>query len=212
MALARLTDPWERSEVLLPLSCGEPEDRRLFDEVVALKREAGDVVAVSDSLNNIGWNALLEGDLARATSHLDEAAAIARELGDTFRLSLALCNLGLAAVLQERHSDAVETLRETLALDIRRGDLRCGTESVLGLAAATAGLGRDELSVKLDTLQRALMSAVGIVYEQQMMQRLEPFIALARDRLGPERTAAVEAEAGAPSLDQALELLDASHL
>src|SRR5262249_21366974 len=119
--LAGLTDPWERSEVLLPLAAGEFGDgaedpHPLFQEVLELKREAGDVIAISDSLNNVGWDALLAGDLERAITSLEEALAIARELGDTFRVTLAGCNLGLAAVLQGRYADAMHLLGETVDL------------------------------------------------------------------------------------------------
>jgi predicted ATPase len=215
--LAQLADPWERSEVLLPLAAGGLEDASLrskepseFEEFLALKRETGDVIATSDSLNNVGWDALLRGDFDRATANLEEAVEIARELGDTFRLTLAVCNLGLAAVLQERYTDAVELLRETLLLSIRRGDRRCGAEAVLGLAAAVAGLGEDELSVKLDAIQRALMADAGIVYEAQMLERLEPIRSLARRRLGPDRAALAETTAQPATLERGLELLDAS--
>ena len=215
--LEQLDDAWERSEVLLPFAAAEvevagPENKAaaIFGDVLALKREAGDVIATSDSLNNVGWDALLTGDFELAASYLDEAAAIARELGDTFRITLAVCNLGLAAVLQERYDEAVERLRETLLLTIRRGDRRCGAEAVLGLAAAVAGLGADELSVKLDFIRRALMAEAGIVYTPLMLERLEPILSLARERLGPERVTTLEAGVGAPTLELALELLDAS--
>ena len=45
--LAQLTDPWERSEVLLPLSGGISDERTSTEEVLALKREAGDVIAMT---------------------------------------------------------------------------------------------------------------------------------------------------------------------
>jgi predicted ATPase/class 3 adenylate cyclase len=206
--LTQLTDPWERSEILLPLSCTWLEDPAVMDEVLALKREAGDVIATSDSLNNVGWEALIGGDLDRATANLEEAVAIARQLGDTFRITLAACNLGLTAVLQKRHADALEHLRETLLLSIHRGDRRCGSEAVLGLAAAVAALGEDELSVQLDAIRRALMAEAGMVYEALLLERLEAFLSLARTRLGAERLAALEAEIREPTLERALELLD----
>lgn len=209
--LARLADPWQRSEVLLPLSCAPLEgDAAILEEVVALKREAGDVIALSDSVNNVGWEALVHGDLERATSKLEEALAIARELGDTFRISLATVNLGHVAVLQERYDAAVQLNREGLLLCIRRGDRRGGSEAVLGLTAALAGLSEDELSVKLDAIQRALTSEAGIVYEPRVLERLERPILGSRERLGPERVARLEAEAARPTLEHALELLDAA--
>jgi tetratricopeptide (TPR) repeat protein len=179
------------------------------EEVLALKRETGDVIAISDGLNNVGWYALLRGNFDRATASLEEAVAIARELDDTFRISLATCNLGLAAVLKGRYAEAVEQLRETLLLSIRRGDRRCGSEAILGLAAAVAGLGEDELSAELDAIQRVLMADAGIVYDAAMLEQLEPHLSLARTRLGPERVTALEAEVGPPTLELALELLDA---
>jgi tetratricopeptide (TPR) repeat protein len=110
--LSQLTDPWERSEVLLPLYGGLLEDDGTAEEVLALKRETGDVIAISDSLNNIGWAALLVGDLDRAAAPLEEALAVARDLADTFRMTLAIGNLGLVAVLQGRYTEAVELNRD----------------------------------------------------------------------------------------------------
>jgi non-specific serine/threonine protein kinase len=208
--LPQLTDPWERSEVLLPLSGGLFEDKTSVEEVLALKRQTGDVIAISDGLNNVGWAALLFGDFDGATANLEEALAIARDLEDTFRITLAACNLGLTAVLQERYEEAVEHLRETLVLSIRRGDRRCGTEAILGLAAAAGGLGEDELSVKLDSIQRGMMADAGIVYDPVMLEQLMPHLSLAPKRLGPERVAEIEAGVGAPTMELALELLDAS--
>ena len=208
--LTQITDPWEQSEVLLPLSCGPLQHDATKEDVLALKRETGDVIATSDSLNNLGWDAMLRGDFASATTNLEEALAIARELDDTFRMSLATCNLGLSAVSQGRYEEGVERLRESLVLGIRRGDRRNGAEVVLGLAAAVAGLGDDELSVRLDVIQRAVAAGIGMVYDELLLEWLEPFLSLARTRLGPERVTEIEAEAGTPTMELALELLDAS--
>jgi tetratricopeptide (TPR) repeat protein len=176
-----------------------------------LKRELGDSIAVSDSLIILGWDALVSGDFDRAAAYLEDSLGIARELADTLRMSMALGNLGQLAILQGRHEEALEPLRETLLLCIRRGDRRGGPEVVLGLAAAAAGLGADELSVRLGAVSRALMADAGIVYEPLLLEQLEPLISLARKRLAPERAAALEAEVGVPTLELALELLDASH-
>jgi predicted ATPase/class 3 adenylate cyclase len=209
--LAKLADPWERSEVLLALSCAlldDPAARAITEEVVALKREAGDVIATSDSLSNIGWDALVRGDVGRATVHLEEALAIARELDDTFRMSLALGNLAISDVLRRQYEEAVERARETLLLCIRRGDRRGAVEVLLVFAAATAGLGEDALSVEADALHRSLAADAGIVDEPMLLERLEPYLSPARERLGPERVAALEAEVGAPTLERALDLLE----
>jgi predicted ATPase/DNA-binding SARP family transcriptional activator len=209
--LHEVSDPWERSEALVPLSATELElstRSALGEEVLRLKRETGDIIGVSDCVNNLGWDALLAGEPDRAIANLEEAAAIAREVDDAYRLSLTTCNLGLAAVMQDRYRDAQELLLEPLQLSIRRGDRRIGAEAVLGLAAAAAGLGDDELSVRLDGIQRDLMAETGYVYWPQVREPLDSRVQLARDRLGVERVATLEAERREPSLEAALELLN----
>jgi predicted ATPase/class 3 adenylate cyclase len=208
--LEHLTDPWERSEVILGLSMVQEQKTQMSHEVVVLKRQAGDVIATSDSLNNLGWDALIRGELDLAAVYLEEALEIAREIDDTFRMTLAIGNLCHVAVLQKRYADAVDLIRECLLLCIRRGDLRGGSEAVLALAAATGGLGEDELSVKLDAIQRAIMADRGVVYEPALLEQLEPLLSHARTRLGSERVAELEAELGEPSLGYALELLESS--
>jgi tetratricopeptide (TPR) repeat protein len=209
--LKQLTDPWERSEVLMPLASATVEaEVSMAREVLALKRETGDIIGISDSLNNVGWEDLHAGELDRAISNLEEGLAIARQLQDTFRITLAACNLGLAAVMQHRCADAIPPLRESLVLSIRRGDRRCGAEAVLGLAAATAGLNKDELSVELDTIQRTLLVDAGVVYPSWMLERLEPYLLLARTRISRDRTEASDTTAPEATLERALELLDAS--
>ena len=87
--------------MLLALSFSPGEDveerernRRIFDEVVVLKRQVGDVIATSDSLNNVGWEALLRGELDLAAVYLEEALEIAREIdGTAFRMTLVIGNL-----------------------------------------------------------------------------------------------------------------------
>jgi hypothetical protein len=67
-----------------------------------------------------------------------------------------------------------------------------------------------EASKQLDAIQRALMAEAGIVYEPVMLEQLEPVLSLARGQLGAERVTALEGAVGAPTMERALELLDAS--
>ena len=74
--------------------------------------------------------------------------------------------------------------------------------------AAAAGLGDDELCVRLNRIQRELSAAAGIGQlglDEQLYSRVQ----LARDRLGAEQVAAVEAERRESTLDAALELVEA---
>ena len=210
-----LSDPWERSEVLLPLSVWASRRRgrslrSATEEVLALKREADDVISISDSLNNLGWDALLSGDIDRAIPSLEEAVAIARELGDTFRLTLAIGNLGHAAVLQERYAEGLGLFRETLAPlpPPRRPAGGPGGRARPRGGHRRPGSGRARRSARRDPAGadgggRARLP--GDVARAASTGRSE----LARDRLGPDRVAALEGEIRDPTLELALELLDA---
>jgi hypothetical protein len=125
-------------------------------------------------------------------------------------MSLAIGNLCHVAVLQGRYTEAVPLGRECLLLCVRRGDRRGGAEALLSLAAAVAGLGEDELSVELDAIHRAVADDAGIIDVPLLVEQLEPLLALARTRLGPERAAELEAEVGEPTLELAVELLTAT--
>ena len=201
-----VSDPWERSEVMLALSADQSGDLLAFcEEVVALKRRVGDVIALSDTLSNVGWSSLLAHDFERAITNLEEALAIARQLGDTFRIALAVSNLGHAALAQERYGDARRLLGEGLVLCIRRGDRRGGQEAVLGLAATAAGAGDDELAVRLDAIRRRVMEETGIVYPQSLLALFEPLLQRAHETVGVG-----ELDGREPTLELALELLDQS--
>jgi predicted ATPase/class 3 adenylate cyclase len=215
--LAGVSDPWQRSEILLPLAAAlvdpDPAERRTMnEEAVALKRQCGDVLGVMDVVNNLGWFALEDGHDDQAVVLLQEALAIASRLRDTYRIALASCNVGLAAVVQGRYAESVEALQSALGICIQRADRRVGSEAVLGLAAATAGLGDDELSVQLYAIARDLMVDAGIVYTPAFLPRLERPAHEARERLGAGRTAELELEMGSASLTRALELVDAAQI
>jgi predicted ATPase/class 3 adenylate cyclase len=205
-------DRWLRSEALFPFGAcitytvELDEGLAVNREIVELKRELDDTIGVADALNNVGWAEILRGDLDQAVAHLEEALGIARELGDTFRIELTLCNLGLTAVLMERYEEAAAMLDEALEVCIRRSDVRGGCETVLGLAGAHGGLGHDELAVQLDSISRAMMA--GWSYPPSLLEKLGRPIDQARNRLGPGRRTALEAEVRPPTLESASALLD----
>ena len=63
--------------------------------------------------------------------------------------------------------------------------------------------------MRLNRIQRELSAAAGIVQWPQVGERLYSRVQLARDRLGAEQVAAVEAERRESTLDAALELVEA---
>ena len=211
---AGLTDRWARAEALLAVAAGltitgESEGGDALNrEVLAIKREFGDELNVSDILNNLGYSALANGNYDEARTLLEESLAISRRLADTFRITLALGNLGLVAVLEGRYDEAIALLDEDLRLCIMRGDRRCGTEAILGLTAAHAALGNDELALRLDAIQQGLSEAMGLVNPPGHFELLERPIRRVREELDPAITRGVAEWTGEPSLEAALVALE----
>ncbi|MEZ4559932.1 MAG: tetratricopeptide repeat protein [Caldilineaceae bacterium] len=61
--------------------------RRLHEEALSIRRAAGDPLAISTSLSNLGNVALDLDDLAAARRHQEEALALRREIGDLWAVA-----------------------------------------------------------------------------------------------------------------------------
>ncbi len=158
VALARQhEDAWLLSQVLNDLvgalSTDTNDDyvraQELGEEALALCRELGDRQNVVESLNNLGWVALVRGRLGEARAYLDECLALGRELGDLRHVALATGNVGLVALFDGDLSEADALFRANLDLCRHLGDRRTGEECLRGLAAVAAAAGRTPRAARL---------------------------------------------------------------
>ena len=92
-----------------------PTARSLYEEGLAIWRDAGDKVGIAQSLNNLGNLAFHQGDYAMARSLYEESLATCRELGDKRGIVQSLNNLGVVALGQRDYGRARELLEESLA-------------------------------------------------------------------------------------------------
>jgi tetratricopeptide (TPR) repeat protein len=170
-------------------------------------REVGDEHSVAVILNGAGYAAILRGAYDEARTSLEESLGIGRRLRDAFRITVALKNLGEVAVYQGRYADALPLFDEVVRLCSSRGDRRIGSGAILGLAAAHAALANLELAVKLDAIAKAVLATTGIVEPAVMLDRLEPYLRTARERVDPAIVAAL-AEQGPLTMDTAIAELE----
>jgi hypothetical protein len=91
----------------------------LAEEAAALSKEAGDMTLLPFPLNNLGWVALLRGDLGRAKALHKESLALSKELGSHKQLTVTLleglaCGAGAEGDAERaaRLFGATEALRE----------------------------------------------------------------------------------------------------
>jgi non-specific serine/threonine protein kinase len=97
------------------------EAARLYEESLALSREAGDKQGIAWALLDLANVSSDRGDYARAARLLEEGLTLGRELGSAQPLGYYLISLGYESLLQGDHMRATELNEQALALLRERG-------------------------------------------------------------------------------------------
>jgi hypothetical protein len=211
--LARLTDDdYGISEALLHLARREfllgdhAKARHDVDEVLARARRRADRRQIAFALEIRG-----EADSANrpsaARSDLEEALRLYQELGDQAGVITVENCLGRLDNLDGRFLAARDHLRTCLRVAKHWLWSQRIVQSLDGLAIAAAGLGLNERAILLASLEKredlARFVSVSIAYERDV--ELERALAPVRQALGEERVSALQVEARAMTLEQAID-------
>lgn len=111
--LAKATNDTARADALaricFNLIRSQPDSARLVGEqALALAQRIGNKRAIGDALNDLGWLATEQGDLAQGEEKLTKALAIFQQMGKPAYVSVVLSNLGWLA---DKKSDRVGALK-----------------------------------------------------------------------------------------------------
>jgi tetratricopeptide (TPR) repeat protein len=121
---------------------GEREhSRRAIDltkESLQLFRSIGYVPGIAETLNNLGWHAILAGDHPAAVAYLKESLKLAHGLSQRLVVTMAQDNLALAHLFGGEPERAERLFRENLRLCRATGDQRIAEEALIGLAGTAA--------------------------------------------------------------------------
>jgi predicted ATPase/DNA-binding SARP family transcriptional activator/DNA-binding CsgD family transcriptional regulator len=93
----------------------------LFEEALALSREAGDRWGVSFALNALGNVSSMQGDYERATELYEECLTRLKESGDVAHSAIILSNLGSNALERGDHEQATALSEKAAALFREQG-------------------------------------------------------------------------------------------
>jgi predicted ATPase/DNA-binding CsgD family transcriptional regulator len=115
--------------------------RALYEESLALGREADDRSRIADSLNALGLLVTTQGDHTAARGFFEEALNLWRAAGDRRAVAAALSNLGSVAAAEGDYSRARALGEEALALQRAAGDLRNAAYTSRDLAQVAAHQG-----------------------------------------------------------------------
>jgi DNA-binding CsgD family transcriptional regulator/tetratricopeptide (TPR) repeat protein len=179
----------------------------LWEECLALAREAGDPHRVGAALCNMGYATLLQGDYERAMKLCEETLAFAHELGSAGEglRPEALVNLGLAVLGQGEHGRAVASFEEALVISQDAGVKPSIINTLEGMASLSGALGEDSRAAHLWGAAQAAREATRIALAPGDRALHEPYLAAARSRLGEEVWNGALAEGHTMSLDRAAE-------
>ena len=175
----------------------------LLNESLALAREAEDTDRVLQTLCNLGYAALLQGDYERVMALSEEA----RDLGGegTQMIPETLINSGLAALQQGHHKQADASFKEALAASREAGIKSSSINALEGMASLAAALGETTRAARLWGAAEIAREVTGIALPPPERGIHEPYLASARFRLGETTWEEALAEGRAMALEEVAE-------
>jgi predicted ATPase/DNA-binding SARP family transcriptional activator/DNA-binding CsgD family transcriptional regulator/Tfp pilus assembly protein PilF len=179
----------------------------LWEESLALAREAGDNNRVGNALSNLGYAALLQGDYERAKARSEEALTLAHELGSAGVdfTPIALVNLGLATLGLSEHELAMNSFEESLVMIQDMGRTLQVIETLEGMASLAGAMGKATHAAQLWGAAEAAREVAGLPLSTGDRTLHKSHLASARSQLGETAWEEALAEGRAMSLDEAAE-------
>jgi ATP/maltotriose-dependent transcriptional regulator MalT len=177
----------------------------LWEESLALAREARDTERIRSTLSNLGYAEVLRGDYEKARASCEEALALARELGGAGAPIVAstLVNLGLVALGQGDYERARPLFVEALMLGRSAGRKPQMIDTLEGMASLAGAAEDASRAARLWGAAEAAREAMGIALSPGERAMHEPYLAPARSRLGDTAWEAALNEGHAMTLEEA---------
>lgn len=178
---------------------------RCYDEALATSKQAADTGYIVVTLRNLGRLAIREADHARARTCLEESLSWNERFGDQLQKNWALMYLGLNAVDSGDLPVARSYLEEALTIG-RDFDWIIGVATPLMYFAALAAAEPDSVrALRLAGASEALAESAGAAPIRLTRPIVERWLDRSRQEVGPERSAAFQAEGRAMSRERAIE-------
>ena len=177
--------------------------RRHGEAALALAREAGSERELAAASNSLAQLSRLEGDYAAAERLYEEAVKRGRAMQHREFTAIGLIGQAMAAIARGEGSRAAPLLREALDLSSETGSTPTQQGAVEVAAGLAASQGDFERCAKLFGAAEAHAQRTGIRRDPADQAFLEPWLAMARERLG-SRFSAAEAVGRASAFDDAV--------
>jgi len=149
---------------------------------------------VAHTLYGLGSLARARGDNAAALRHFSSALELFRQIGARTEIARCLAGIGWVCLASLDLPTAAATLSESLELSMATGQrlgIARGLEAFAGLAVVQ---GDDVTAARLEGASAVLRDAIDPLRSGAAQGRLDGLLSPARQRLGPARTASLQAE------------------
>ncbi len=178
--------------------------RENFEEALALAQVLGNKRELAAASNALAQVHRMEGRFDAAQPLYENVVALARELGDQESIAIGLLNLAMVSVGRGTSDRAHAMLIEVIAIAGRIGS-RPVAQSALEVCSGLAAACRDwTLAARLFGAAEAQTAQTGLQRDAADEAFLAPLVAQARQALGAEGFAIVEAQGRALRSDDAL--------
>jgi predicted ATPase/DNA-binding CsgD family transcriptional regulator/Tfp pilus assembly protein PilF len=159
---------------------------------------------VAHTLYGLGGLARARGDNTAAIRHFSSAIELFKQIGARTEIARCLAGIGWVCMASLDLPTATASLTESLELCMATGQ-RLGIARGLEAFAALAVVQRDDVTaVRLEGASEVLREAVDPARSASARGRLDALLSAAHQRLGPARTASLQAEGRRLSMHEAV--------
>jgi len=174
----------------------------LTEASLAVWRELGDSWGIARTLNNLGYEAYLQGDLNAAVPLLDEGVTLARAAADRSVLAYILDSRGVVAEAQGELERATDLYKEALALAQQIGNRLVEAFALSSLAGMAVRQGQPARAARMWGAASALRDAIGTRLPLEEEERFAGPVSSAREVMGEAAFAAAWEEGRAQPREQ----------
>jgi predicted ATPase/class 3 adenylate cyclase len=139
----------EQLQGLAATTLSADDKARIYDEVLACSRQAGDDLLIATQLNHRFSLALHAGRIEEGSASLEEAVVLAERVGGDLLLHFLRCNLALLRLIQDRYAEAAPIVRGCLRTSRRLGPGVGSGELIFAAACIAAWQGDDLRAARL---------------------------------------------------------------
>ena len=178
----------------------------LLEQAIIYRRQTGDTVRLTPTLNNLATAHRRLGNLERAGELYTEAISVNQENGNLMSLGHALNGLSEVHLELKEYANAVGLQHKSISIRHQLGDMKGIAFSLGSLAISMYHLNAAALATQLESASQKIFQELGVIISPATRAENENFIAQLNTELGDTAFKEAWSSGQVMSLEQAVEL------